>query len=112
MSAVPADSKRLRRTAGDNGLRAELLINNWSNRLEDFDPQALHRLLSHPDRIREVAAQAARRVGTQGWDGLDVDFERYRAADADWTGHPAAATPRRSSRRVRRCRSTSRHGRR
>ena len=81
VTAVPDDSKRLRRTADDHGLRAELLINNWSNRLEDFDPRALHRMLSHPARLRAVADQAARRVASGGWDGLNVDFERLRAAD-------------------------------
>ncbi len=81
VSGVPGSTDRIRRTSQANGLRAELLMNNWSNELEDFDPHALHLLLSHPQRIDAVATKAARLVRQDGWDGLNVDFERYQAAD-------------------------------
>jgi spore germination protein YaaH len=73
---------RLARTAHDRGLTAELLVGNYSNRLGDFDPRAAHRLLSSRDRIAAVASGLASYVATGGWDGVNVDLERVRAADA------------------------------
>jgi spore germination protein YaaH len=77
------DARRLARAAHRHRLDAELLLSNWSNRLEDFDPRALHRLLSHPARIRAVADRLASYVARGGWDGVNVDLERVRAGDRD-----------------------------
>lgn len=77
------DALRLARAARRNDLIAELLVSNWSNRLEDFDPRATHRLLSHPARIRRVAARLASYVEAGGWDGINVDLERVRGTDRD-----------------------------
>lgn len=76
------DARRLLRTAHRNDLRAELLVSNYSNRLEDFDPRAAHRLL---DSDRHIAAVAERlgRFARQGWDGVNIDLERLRGRDAD-----------------------------
>jgi hypothetical protein len=40
VSAPDADLTRLLGTAHTNGLRAELLLSNYSNRIGDFDSQA------------------------------------------------------------------------
>ncbi|GAA4365739.1 glycosyl hydrolase family 18 protein [Nocardioides caricicola] len=82
VAAPTDDARRLLRTAHRNGLDAELLVSNYSNRLEAFDPRAAHRLL---DSDRNVAAVAERlgRFARQGWDGINVDLEVVRRSDAD-----------------------------
>jgi spore germination protein YaaH len=82
VSRPNAGALRLARTARDQGLTAELLVGNYSNRLGDFDPRAAHRLLSRQTRIDAVASRLASYVATGGWDGVNVDLERVRAADA------------------------------
>jgi spore germination protein YaaH len=81
-SAPDADVVRLLGTAHTNGLRAELLLSNYSNALGDFDPKAAAKLLRHPDRVQAVAAQLASYVSSQGWDGIQVDLESMSAKDA------------------------------
>ena len=76
-----ADALRMLRTAHEQGLRAEPLLSNWSNRLDDFDPAAARRLLRHEARVRRVAARLASYATEQGWDGITVDLERLRPAD-------------------------------
>lgn len=75
-------AQRLARAAHRHDLTAELLVSNYSNRLEAFDPRALHRLLSSDAKIRAVARRVAHHVVDQGWDGVNVDFERVRRSDA------------------------------
>jgi len=82
VSRPGAGALRLARTAHRQGLTAELLVGNYSNRLGDFDPRAAHRLLSSEGRIDAVASRLASYVATGGWDGVNVDLERLRAADA------------------------------
>jgi spore germination protein YaaH len=82
VAAPTADMKRLARTAHRNDLTAELLVSNYSNRTEDFDPRALHRLLSSEVKIGLVAQRLAGYVADQGWDGVNVDLERVRRGDA------------------------------
>ncbi|WP_028638068.1 glycosyl hydrolase family 18 protein [Nocardioides sp. URHA0032] len=77
------DHERLLATAHRHGLAAELLVSNYSNRSGDFDPVRLHRLLSSDARIHRVASRLAGFVADQGWDGVNVDLERVRAADGD-----------------------------
>jgi spore germination protein YaaH len=81
VSAPGPDHLRLLAAAHRHGLAAELLLSNWSNRLGDFDPRRNHALLSRPERIRRVATRLADYVRDQGWDGVNVDLERIRAAD-------------------------------
>ena len=83
MSAPDADVTRLLGTAHANGLRAELLLSNYSNRIGDFDPKAAAKLLRDPAHVQAVAAQLASYVATQGWDGIQVDLESMSKRDAD-----------------------------
>jgi spore germination protein len=81
--SAPSDgAERLARAAHRHDLTAELLVSNYSNRIEDFDPQALHRLLSSNTKIATVAARVAGYVTDDDWDGVNVDLERVRRADA------------------------------
>ena len=77
------DARRLLGAAHRHGLRAELLLSNYSDRLETFDRRALHRMLSEPDHIAAVAARLAGYVADQGWDSVNVDLEGVRASDGD-----------------------------
>ncbi|GAB6984971.1 glycosyl hydrolase family 18 protein [Nocardioides pyridinolyticus] len=77
-----ADHERLRRAAHRHELVAELLLTNYSNRLEAFDPERLHRLLSSPRKIQRVADRLAGFVAA-GWDGVNIDLERVRERDGD-----------------------------
>ncbi|KAA1421598.1 hydrolase [Nocardioides humilatus] len=73
--------RRLALAGHRHGLTTELLVSNYSDALGDFDRRALHRMLSHPARIRQVADQVARIVGRGPWDGVNVDLERVRESD-------------------------------
>ena len=83
VSAPDGDLTRLLGTAHANGLRAELLLSNYSNRIGDFDPKAAAKLLRDPAHVQAVAAQLASYVATQGWDGIQVDLESMSKRDAD-----------------------------
>lgn len=74
------DQLRLLRAAKRHDLKAEILLSNYSNRIEGFDPVAAHRLLSSPRKIDRVAQRLARFVRA-GWDGINVDLELVRASD-------------------------------
>ncbi len=77
------DAQRLLAAAHRNGLQGELLLSNYSNRLESFDRAALHRLLADPDHIAAVARRLAGAVVEQGWDSVNVDLEGVRRSDGD-----------------------------
>jgi len=83
VSAPDDDLTRLLGTAHTNGLRAELLLSNYSNRLGDFDPKAAAKLLRDPAHVQAVAAQLASYVATQGWDGIQIDLESMAKRDAE-----------------------------
>jgi len=80
---VSSIDPRLAGTAHAHGLRAELLLSNYSDRLGDFDPRAAALLLRSPANIDAVAGQLASYVATQGWDGIQLDLESLASADAD-----------------------------
>jgi spore germination protein YaaH len=78
-----AGAKRLLATAHGDGLTAELLVSTFSSKTYDFDPEAGSNLLRNPRNVRRVAAALAGYVAGQGWDGIAVDLESLRRADAD-----------------------------
>jgi spore germination protein YaaH len=83
VAAPNRDLRRLLGTAHDQGLRAELLLSNYSNALEAFDPRAASRLLRSGAKTDRVARRVAGFVRRQGWDGVNVDLELVRRTDAD-----------------------------
>ncbi len=103
VSAPTDDARRLLRTAHRNGLSAELLVSNYSNALEDFDPRAAHRLLDSDRHIAAVAERLARFARP----GLGRHQRRPRTAPegrrrADWSrscgrSRTGCPRPRRSS---------------
>ncbi len=64
------------------GIRAEMLLSNYSSRLGDFDPEIAAELLRDPERVRSMATRLAAYVAAQGWDGVQVDLESLRRKDA------------------------------
>ncbi|MCD4525990.1 glycosyl hydrolase family 18 protein [Nocardioides sp. cx-173] len=77
-----AGTRRLAGTAERRGLRGELIVSNYSNRLGAFDRRAASRLLGSRANIERVARRLAGFVAAQGWDGVNVDLElvpRHRA---------------------------------
>ncbi|MFB9311923.1 glycosyl hydrolase family 18 protein [Nocardioides plantarum] len=72
----------LGRSARAKGLHTELLVHNFSGRLDDFDPRRAHRLLADPQAIARVSAQLAGLVDAGGWDGVNVDLELVPEDDA------------------------------
>ena len=83
VSAPDAGVTALLGSAHTHGLRAELLLSNYSDKLGDFDPKAAAKLLRDPARVQAVATQLASYVASQGWDGIQVDLESMSARDAD-----------------------------
>lgn len=79
--APGADLLHLVGTAHADGLRAELLVSNYSDELGDFDTAAAGRLLQDPAKIDKVADQLAGHVAAGGWDGVNVDLEALRRGD-------------------------------
>lgn len=77
----PRDTLRLGRTAHRHGLRAELLLNNWSNRIDGFDTRAAGRLLRSQENVRRVARRVAGFVRAGRWDGVNLDLESLRQGD-------------------------------
>jgi spore germination protein len=73
---------RLVGTAHAAGLRAELLVGNWSDRLGGFDPDAASDLLSDSDHVAAVADRLAGLVASGRWDGVNVDLELVRRRDS------------------------------
>jgi len=61
--------------------RAELLLSNYSNAIDDFDAALAHRLLSSAVHRRHVVADLARVVRRQGCDGIQIDLESLHRND-------------------------------
>lgn len=76
------DARRLLRTAHDSGLRAELIVSNYSERADGFDTSAADRLLRSAENRDRVVDSLVDQVVDQGWDGVNVDLEALRARDA------------------------------
>ncbi|MDE9364049.1 glycosyl hydrolase family 18 protein [Luteipulveratus sp. YIM 133132] len=79
----PADSAvdRQRARAQKDGLKAELLVSNFSSTRNDFSEPIAHTLLSNPANRARVVKQLTTYVTTKHWDGISVDLESLRARD-------------------------------
>lgn len=76
------DTYRVARAARARGLRTELLVSNYSDRLEAFDTRAAARLLRSPANVRRVATQVAAYATRGPWDGVNLDLEALGPAYA------------------------------
>lgn len=75
-------ARRLLHTAHGSGLRAELILSNYSERVGGFDTRAADRLLRSAGNRDRVVDSLVDQVVGQGWDGVNVDLEALRARDA------------------------------
>lgn len=73
---------RLVDVAHAQGLRAELLVGNYSDRLGGFDADASSALLTDEARTAAVADALVALVASGGWDGVNVDLELVRPRDS------------------------------
>jgi spore germination protein len=84
-TSVPAPDSTtitlLNKAHADN-LRAGFLVGNYSDAIGDFDPTALHKLVSSSTNISKVVSSLVGDVTSQGWDGITVDFESIQSQDA------------------------------
>lgn len=78
---VPRPARKVLRAAHRHHDRAELLVSNYSSAIGDFDPRLAHRLLTSADHRRHVAADLARVVRREGWDGIQIDLESLGRGD-------------------------------
>ena len=76
------DTITLLNEANDLGLRPELLVSNYDNRLGDFRAQTAANLLRSAANRRTVARAIAQILRDHPWSGVNIDLERLRAADA------------------------------
>jgi spore germination protein YaaH len=81
VTAVPDAARPVLVAAHRHGDTAELLVSNYSDALGDFDPALAHRMLTSPAHRRHVAADLARVLRRQGWDGIQVDLESLTGHD-------------------------------
>lgn len=76
-----AGAVRLLRHAHAKGVRAELLVSNFSAAIGDFDSKAAAWLLRDEANVNRVAARLAAVARHQGWDGITVDLESLGRKD-------------------------------
>jgi spore germination protein YaaH len=72
----------LRRAHHDH-LRAELLVSNYSNKVNDFSEPLAYGMLASKQNIDAVAGRLVADVRHGGWDGISLDLESLHPRDAD-----------------------------
>jgi spore germination protein len=81
ITPVPGPAKKALRVVHQDHDGAELLVSNYSDAINDFDPGLAHTLLTSAKHRRHVAADLARVVRRQGWDGIQIDLESLHRGD-------------------------------
>ena len=65
-----------------DGLPAELLVSNWSSRIDNFSERVAFATLRRPTAIARAAAALAGEVRADGWNGVTVDIESLAPRDS------------------------------
>jgi spore germination protein YaaH len=81
VSAVDPAALAQLATARRDGLRAELLVSNWSSRIDGFSERLAFATLRRPTAIARVAAALAGEVRAEGWNGVTLDIESLAPRD-------------------------------
>jgi spore germination protein YaaH len=81
ITPVPGPAKKALHVVHRYGDRAELLVSNYSDAIGDFDPALASALLTSRAHRQDVAADLARVVRRQGWDGIQIDLESLSRHD-------------------------------
>lgn len=78
LTRVPASAKTIIKHAHAHGLKVELLISNYSNRLGDFSPAIAGRLLTSKRHRTAVVKSLVYKVKKRHFDGVQVDLESLK----------------------------------
>lgn len=76
------DSLAMLATAHRAGKPAQLLVGNYSDAINDFDPGIAHRLFTSAQNRRAVIASLVADT-RRGWDGIQLDLESLNGSDMD-----------------------------
>ena len=82
VSAVDPAALAQLATAHRDGLRAELLVSNWSSGINNFSERLAFATLRRPTAIARLAAALAGEVRADGWNGVTVDIESLAPRDS------------------------------
>jgi len=83
LTELNPDVSTLLDRAHEAGLKAELMVGNFSSELDDFDEQRAYDTLSSPTARASVIASLSMIVERDGWDGISIDLESLAPRDAD-----------------------------
>lgn len=78
LTTVPASAKSIISEAHARGLKVELLVSNYSNRLGDFSPVIAGRLLTSSKHRAAVVKLLVRKVKKRQFDGVQIDLESLK----------------------------------
>ncbi|MEU7061831.1 glycosyl hydrolase family 18 protein [Streptomyces sp. NPDC046197] len=81
VTSPSSDARAQLARAHSLGLKADLLIGNFSESLGDFDEAAANRMLSSTANINAVVSTLSSAVASQGWDAVTIDLESLQARD-------------------------------
>ena len=81
VSTPDASARKVLALSHSEHLRAEFLVGNWDNQINDFSEAYAHHLLGSPAHIKAVAASLVAAATSQGWDGISVDLESLHGRD-------------------------------
>ena len=81
VSGKTAAQSRQLSAARAQGLPADLLVGNFSPRIDDFSEPLAWRTLRSPRATAELAHTLGDRVRAEGWDGISVDLESLAPRD-------------------------------
>ena len=77
------DVTKLLDRAHEAGLKAELMVGNFSSDIYDFDEQRAFDTLSSPTARASVITTLSEIVEREGWDGISIDFESLTPRDSE-----------------------------
>jgi spore germination protein len=81
VSAPTSADQAERDRARADGLPAQLLVGNWSQRINDFSEELAHQTLGSVDAVSLAADAVAGYVVRDHWDGVSVDLESLTPRD-------------------------------
>lgn len=83
VAAPDAAARKALRVAHASHLRAEFVVSNWDNGINDFSETVANDLLRSQHNINAVAQELAGTATSQHWNGVNIDLEALRPRDGD-----------------------------
>lgn len=113
VSRPDAEARSMLHAAHAAGKHAELLVGNYSNKINDFDPAIAHRLFASKRSRRTVVAALAADA-RHGWNAIQLDLESLHGSDLHgldrFVAQLRAALPKKASLSMAVMASTSTRG--